>query len=63
MMMIMIMIMICMIKEDDELASSIYFEYVQINLHYINDEDAIKNNTVDYYQRGMVLDQLKFASK
>ena len=31
--------------------------------HYINDEDAIKNNTVDYYQRGMVLDQVKFASK
>ena len=38
-------------------------KYVQINLHYINDEDAIKNNTVDYYQRGMVLDQVKFASK
>ena len=39
------------------------FEYVEVNLHYINDEDAIKNNTVDCYQRGMVLDQVKFASK
>ena len=58
MMMIMIMIMI---KEDVGIIN--FFEYVQINLHYINDEDAIKNNTVDYYQRGMVLNQVKFASK